>query len=128
MLPDVTTLLNDPDLGGGKAFEVKRTILECKAGKLIPYRVLTFSARGNVQPAGAHDLEKLPQEDRIKEVMVFRSTFAFQMGAETNEGSVQADEITFKGNLYRVLKIENWGEYGMYYAYASRVEGTHEPA
>lgn len=123
MLPNVTALLNDPDLGGGKAFEVKRTILERKAGKLVPYRVLTFSASGNIQPAGTHDLEKLPQEDRIKEIMVFRSTFVFQMGEETEEGSVQTDEITFKGNLYRVLKIENWGEYGMYYAYASKVEG-----
>lgn len=121
--PDVTELLNDPDIGGGQSFDIIRRTLVREKGRLGAEQTVTIKATGSIQPAGVDVLQQLPEGDRSGEVIVVRTTTAIQIGNTGATSDLLADEIRHNGSRYKVLQLKGWGKWGMYCAYATRIGG-----
>lgn len=120
LLPDVTELLDDPDVGGGQPFQVERTTGIRANGKKAPDVPVLHKAIGNIQPAQPKELERLPEEDRVKAVIAIRSTFQFQLGADNGgKAYTDPDVVIIGGKRHRVLKIDDWSAYGFMCAFAT---------
>lgn len=118
IMPDVTELFCDPDVGGGQSFQVERTTKVRVLGGGASSASI-FSAIGSIQPAQPDELQQIPEEDRKNAVMAFRSSFAFQMGSDDDVTNILPDVIIYNGQRYRVLKLDNWSAYGWQCAFAT---------
>lgn len=119
VMPDVSELFLDPEVGGGQAFQMERTSGEKSGGQKVDAAPTIFNAVGSIQPAQPKELERLPEEDRIKAVVAVRSTFKFQMGITDGKAYTNADVILSGGNRYRILKLDDWSAYGWSCAFAT---------
>ena len=123
--PDVTEILDDPEVGGGVSFTVKRTTTSrtwnaITRAQVESHSTQTFSATGNIQPQ-TKNLQPSTSEDLLNESIVVRSTFIFQSGSNDGLTFIGPDEIYYNGHWWRVTQIENWQDWGFTAAYASRV-------
>ena len=120
LLPDVTEIINDPDVGGGVSFRVRRTTnTRTMAGVSQAHQMIDLT--GNIQP---QDKSTRPStaEDVLNEGIVVRALFEFSTGI--NDGGVSftgPDEILYLGNTYRVTRVNDWSRWGFSTAYADRV-------
>ncbi len=86
---------------------------------------LTFT--GIVTPASSKEIMQLPEGDRSSAVMAFRSdqemytTRMADAGESFAEGT--SDQIQWRNDRYRVVRTDQWGDYGFYTAYGTYVEG-----
>ena len=122
LLPDITDLLYDPEVGGNQPFDIKRTTTVNRKGRYSSSSTVTIHASGSVQPAGTNVLEQLPEGDRDKAVYIVRTRTAMQMGSPTDDGAVLSDEIIYRGDRYKILVVKEWQAWGMYVAYVTRIE------
>lgn len=84
-----------------QAFSILRTsgrTLSAVTGKWDAGTTATIAATGNIQPAGAKDLEMLPEGERTAEVVVVVSDTAMY----------PADIISYGGKQYKVLIAESY--------------------
>ena len=127
LMPDVTPILDDPEVGGGQSFQVLRTrttrTFNTQTEKLgeTP-QTQTFNATGNIQPQ-AKNVQPSTAEDLLNEGIVVYSTFIFQAGSTDDTGFTGPDEIIYNGIRWRVTQVDNWKEWGFNIAYAMRVRG-----
>lgn len=122
-LPDITTLLYDPEVGGGQPFTIKRTTISYKKGRYKKSSVETISAAGSVQPSGVNPLSQQPEADRDDAVYIVRTCTALQMGSQNKDGTtVLSDEIIYNGDRYKILSVKEWQAWGMYVAFMTRIE------
>ena len=119
-MDDVSLLMNDPDF----AFKYK---VERRQGKWVKGRfklgepeVLKFY--GPVQPATEKELKQLSIGDRLEGI--FRFSFRKPKNLYTTQrGSKDAnisDEIIWRGERYKVIRVRPWDHYGWMHAYAVR--------
>ena len=121
LFPDVTEILDDPEVGGGVAFQVIRTTNTRKINGVTQSKE-TFQATGNIQPAGKQTQASTP-EDLLSEEIVIRSTFVFQTGVNNGNTFLGPDEVIYQGETWRITKVDNWSEWGFTTAYATKVMG-----
>lgn len=124
--PDVTELLDDPDLGGGVAFTVyrqtrKRTLAAGQNEKVSSEKL---DATGNIQPAGEEALNLLPEEDRSERVIVIRSTFIFQLGNDEAHSYTPSDLVIYDDAVWKVTRMDHWTQWGFTTAYAVLQRGV----
>lgn len=120
--PDIRSLMNDPDIGGGQSFVIVRSYHRRLKGRLDDSPTVTrISATGSIQPAGVEVLQQLPEADRSGKVIIIRSETQMQMGSTDSEGDLQPDEIEHNGERYKVLQAKDWTKWGMSVAYATKV-------
>ena len=120
LMPDVTEILDDPEVGGGEPFQVRRVTNTRKLGGVTRTETV-YDVTGNIQPL-EKDVQSSTVEDLLTESIVVRATFEFKVG--TNQGGVSfdgEDEILWDGKIWRVTRVENWSKWGFTMAYASRV-------
>lgn len=122
LLPDITDLLDDPEVGGGQAFVILRRTSVRRKGREGTKTEEKIPATGSVQPAGESVLEQLPEADRDNDVRIFRTTTPIQMGHSTGEGATFADEIEYNGEYFKVLRDKKWAAWGMYVAFATKID------
>ena len=117
-MPDVTAILDDPEVGGGQEFQVVRfTIERNRAGyKKTP---TTYDATGNVQPQEKSN-QTSTSESVLTESIVVYSTFIFQTGSNDGESKTEADIILYDGHKWRVTRVDDWSKWGYSRAYATR--------
>ena len=125
LMPDVTELLDDPDLGGGEAFTVVRDTrtrsLEASAqGAISRVRI---DATGNIQPAQTEDLQLLPDEDRSEETIVIRSVLSFQLGSDGHASYTLPDIVLYDNRAWKVIRIDHWQSWGFNTVYAKCLRG-----
>ena len=119
LMPDVTAILNDPEVGGGVGFQVIRSsAVRSRAGYNKTSTV--YNATGNVQPQNMSN-QPSTVEDLLDESIVVFSTFAFQTGSNIGTSIVEADIIVYNNVNWRVTRVDNWSEWGYTRAYATRV-------
>lgn len=117
--PDVTEILDDPELGGGVSFTVRRIkIVRVKAS--VTKDATEFLATGNIQPVDKSAMQN-SDEDKLSEQIVIRTTAILQNGMRNEDGTFEPDEVLYKGSRWRVLRVENWEDWGFVTAYATRV-------
>lgn len=120
LMPDVTEILNDPEVGGGQPFQVVRYATTRTLGS-VTRTPETFDLIGNIQPQDMTS-QTSTSEDELNETIVIYAIFAFQRGE--NDGGLtytEADEVLYNGKRYRVTRVNNWSEWGFSIAYATRV-------
>lgn len=118
--PDVTELLDDPELGGGIAFTVvretrKRTLVAGQNEQVTRER---FQATGNIQPAQTEDLQLFPEEDRSQRIIVIRTTFTFRLGEDAKSAYQPSDKVIFENAVWKVTRMDHWTDWGFTTAYA----------
>lgn len=118
--PDVTEILDDPEVGGGVSFLIRRpTQVRAKGTVTLSYEEIT--ATGNIQPQ-EKSASQNTNEDQLNEQIVIRTTAYLQAGTRNADGSVLgADEIIFADIRWRVTRVDNWIAWGFVTAYATRV-------
>ena len=117
--PDVTEILDDPEVGGGQAFLIRRP-KQIRVKGSVDLQVQEIWATGNIQPADKSATQGA-NEDQLNEQIVIRTTAYLQAGTRDESGVYQADEIIWNRIRWRVTRVENWIEWGFVSAYATRV-------
>ena len=118
LMPDVTSILDDPEVGGGASFQVRRKTATRVLGS-VEIGEEIFDATGNIQPQ-EKSAQSSTAEDVRSEGIVIYSTFKFEIGKNFGETSVtQADEVIYRNKVYRVTRVEDWSEWGYTTAYAT---------
>ena len=122
LMPDVTEILNDPEVGGGVSFTVTRNASVRSRGGYTKTPTV-YEATGNIQP---QEMSNQPStaEDLLNEGIVIYSTFAFQAGSNSGTGIVEADIVSYDGLFWRVTRVDNWSKWGYTRAYATRIMDT----
>ena len=115
LLPDVTEILYDPELGA-QSFTIKRKQGRWNGGRLIISNEETISAVGNIQPAGAEQLQFFPEGERQRgECVIYTTTIL-----HTSEGESVSDDIIWRGDEYKIVRVDRWDEWGFNIAYAAK--------
>lgn len=122
LLPDVTWILNDPEVGGGVPFQVRRVLNTRTLGSVTQTPTI-YDLTGNIQPESKRT-QASTTEDKLEESIVVRATFEFQTGTNNGETFSGPDEILFAGAVWRVTSVENWSAWGFSIAHATKVMDT----
>lgn len=119
LMPDVTDILNDPEVGGGVEFDVTR-VSAVRVREGYSRTISTFHAIGNIQP---QEMSNQPStaEDLLNESIVVYSTFAFQTGSNNGTSIIEADIVEYDGLRWRVTRVDDWSAWGYTRAYATRI-------
>lgn len=120
LMPDVTEILDDPEVGGGQPFQVVRYTSTRTLGA-VTKTPQTFDLTGNIQPQDMSS-QTSTSEDTLNETIVIYAVFAFQTG-ENDGGTTYTgpDEVLYDGKRYRVTRVNNWSKWGFSIAYATKV-------
>ena len=119
--PDVLEILQDPEVGGGVAFKVKRkTTTRILGGDKTTEEV--FDLTGSIQPQDK-SIQSSTAEDLKTEIIVVRAPFAFQTGSNSGKTIIQTDIIVWKDASWRVARVDDWSEWGYSTAYATKDMG-----
>jgi hypothetical protein len=78
---------------------------------------------GIVQPATEYDLAQVPEGDRVTGMLGFISEFPMYKTHVFENQSGIGDTITWRGQLYRVVAVVVWGDFGFFKAIAARLSG-----
>jgi len=120
LMPDVTEILNDPEVGGGVAFQVRRVTNKRVLGSVTRSEEI-IDLTGNIQPVEL-SVSASTTEDLMTENIVIRAAFEFMVGSNSGDVSfVGEDEILWDGKTWRLTRVENWSKWGFSTAYAERV-------
>ena len=103
-------------LGNGPLTVIRRSG-DWDEGRFIPTEE-TISIRANVQPASVHELEQLPEGDRIKGLLLIVTTERLYITSDKQDEERVSDEIVWHGNRYKIMKVDDWSCHGFYKAYA----------
>ena len=122
LLPDVTEILDDPEVGGGVPFQVRRKIITRRLGSNV-VEPLIFDLTGSIQPVD-RSAQPSTAEDNLSESIVVRAAFEFQAGTNNGASFTEPDEVLFNGAVWRVTRAENWSMWGFSTAYATKVNGV----
>lgn len=119
LMPDVTAILTDPEVGAVE-FVVKRVTNKRVMGG-VKRTEETFNVVGNIQPVNK-DVQPSTVEDLMTESIVIRAIFDFHIGK--NDGGVSfesTDEVYWDDKVWRVTRVEDWSKWGFSTAYATKV-------
>ena len=125
LMPDVTTIIDDPEVGGGQPFVVRRYTCTRTLGKISKEKE-DIDLIGNIQPQALSSQSSTVEDTRTESIVIY-ANFEFRIGS--NDGSnviVQADEILYDGKIYRVTSVNNWAKWGFSIATAERVMDLEE--
>lgn len=115
LLPDVTMLLGDRDLGA-QTFTILRRTGRWERGSFVVDDSQTLTAVGIIQPASPEDLQLFPEGERRRGTLAIYT----QTILHITEDPAISDEITWQGESYKVVRVDRWQEYGYCVAYAQK--------
>lgn len=120
LMPDVTAILYDPEVGGGVAFKVNR-VTNTRVKGSVTRGVATYDAIGNIQPF-EDSSQSSTVEDIRKKGIVIRTTFEFKVGENNGASTFDGpDEVVWDGHTWRITRIDDWAKWGFTVAYATMV-------
>lgn len=113
--PDVTALLVDPDLGA-QEFTVRRRLGKWHNGRMEIASDETLTAIGIIQPPSSEELQFFPEGERRKGMIAIYT----QTMLHLSEGGDIADDVTWRGEAYKIIRVDRWADYGYCVAYAQK--------
>lgn len=114
-MPDVTELLTDPDLGA-QSFLVKRRKGKWSGGRLLVTDEEQFDAVGIIQPPTPEQLVFFPEGERREGQIVIHTKTELYL----TEGNDISDDMTWRGEAYKIVNVKRWMDYGFCIAYAQK--------
>ena len=115
LAPDVTPILYDPELGA-QSFTIRRKSGKWERGRLQATVVQEITAIGNIQPPSSEQLVFFPEGERRKGERVIYTTTLLHL----SEGEEVADDIIWRGEEYKVIRVDRWDDWGFNIAYAAK--------
>lgn len=121
---NVSELINDPDFC--QTFTVTRNTGDFTDG----YFVTTPSAitmTGVIQPLNTEETNQLPEGDRLSgaiKVYTLERVYLTHITQPADNTGYIADEITWKGEKYKVIQSQNYLDYGYHRTIAIRKLGA----
>ncbi|HLH04951.1 MAG TPA: hypothetical protein VKX25_19440 [Bryobacteraceae bacterium] len=113
---DLSDIVSDPEFA--RPFTINRSTGQFALGG-YQAAVQQIQAVGVIRPAGAQDIEIVPEGDRTLGMMTFWS--ATEMNTTSATGT--SDVLTYQGIDYRVLQVMPSGDFGYWKAIAARKSG-----
>lgn len=113
LMPDITALLVDPDLGA-QQFTIARRAGRWREGRFEPESEEIIHATGNIQPANAEALQFFPEGERRRGAVTIRTAEALHL----TEGGGVADAVIWRGERYKLVRVDRWDDYGFCVGYA----------
>lgn len=116
------SLLYDPDFS--QQFTVTRRSGAWQLGVFVETPT-TIAMTGVVVPASAQEIMQQPEGDRSTAMMKFISAQPIYVTrtAASEGGPATSDEITWRGESYRVMNVQDYADYGYWEAFAVYMEG-----
>ena len=115
LLPDVTMLLVDDDLGA-QSFTVRRRTSQWENGRMTVKTDENLTFIGIIQPTGAEQLQFFPEGERREGMITIYTKSLLHL----TEGTEVSDDVTWNGEQYKVIRVDRWQDYGYCVAYAQR--------
>jgi hypothetical protein len=81
---------------------------------------------GVIEVADSHELEMVPEGDRAKGAMMFHTELPLYVTNADPQLSATghlSDQITWRGNNYRLMSVRRWSDFGYYSAVGVRMSG-----
>lgn len=113
LMPDVTEILFDPEVGA-QSFTIKRVSGKWKGGRLVENAAEEITAIGNIQPASVEQLKFFPEGEKRTGERVIYTTEALHL----SEGEEVSDSIMWRGEEYKIVRVDRWDDWGFNIAYA----------
>lgn len=120
LMPDVTEIIDDPEVGGGQPFKVHR-VTNTRVKGSVTRSVEVIDCTGNIQPQSLQTQPSTAEDERTETIVIY-SRFVFSVGS--NDGGVTfggPDEVLYNGKTYRITSVNDWADWGFTIAYATRV-------
>lgn len=120
---NVSELINDPDFC--QTFTVSRYSGTWQGGKFST-TASVFSVTGVITPMKTKDVAQLPQGDTILgAIEIFSPVPLLTTRLDpSGESGGTADEVTWKGEVYKILKVDDFTDFGYFYAVGTRKAGA----
>ena len=121
---NVSELIHDPDFA--QNFQVIRRPGKWSEGKWVIENPQQFNLHGVITVASARDINMVPEGERIKGMMSFYSTeplYTTRVENSTAPSQI-SDELLWRGEKYKIIKINPHIDWGFYQALAVRVVGN----
>ena len=115
LMPDVTALLDDSDLGA-QEFTITRREGKWNGGRFEVTETKDITAVGIIQPPSAEELQTFPEGERRKGMIAIWSKTIMHL----TEGKDITDDVTWRGEQYKVIRVDRWTDYGYCVAYAQK--------
>ena len=115
LMPDITALLVDPELGAQR-FSISRRAGRWHEGRFEPESEEIIEATGNIQPANAEALQFFPEGERRRGAITIRTATLLHL----TDGTDIADSVLWRGERYKLIRVDRWDDYGFCVGYASR--------
>lgn len=117
---NVSELINDPDFA--QTFTVTRTTGAWVEGNFTQAIPTTLNIIGIIQPMNTNDMVQLPEGDAIKGAINIYSLTPINTTSQTP--SAVSDQVTWKGEQYKIIQTQNYSDWGYYKASAVRILGA----
>ena len=82
-----------------------------------------FDVAGAVWPSSEKEIQQMPEGDRIKGATTFASTTELYVTRSNDQEEGTSDQIEWHGELYRLVSVMNYSDYGFYAAMGVRMKG-----
>jgi len=118
---DVADIINDPDYA--KDYTILRSNGFFDEGGFTETitEIPDYSA---VLPTNTKDLEQVPEADRISGSMTFYSSIPLFVTRNNDTDRGNSDKLRFKNELYKIVKLLDYSDFGLYKAIATRISGN----
>lgn len=116
LMPDITALLSDIEVGA-RPFSILRRSGQWSGGR---FQMIGSGERidavGNIQPAGQEALQFFPEGERREGQIVIYTTATIYL----TEGDAISDEVEWRGESYKIIRVDRWHDWGFNIAYAQK--------
>ena len=117
-MPDFTSILSDPQLGGA-SFSICRAFYRLSQGEKELLREETYETYGTVHPARMEEIQLLPEEYRSSPILLIHSPVQLSTGRRLDDTTFTApDRIIYHLQTWLVISVRDWTPFGFCRAYA----------
>ena len=116
LMPDVWQLTLDPELGAQR-FTYTRNAGTWVGGRMVLGTGSKITATGIIQAPTPEMLVFFPEGERREGQIVVYTPTTLRL----SEGKDVSDIITWRGEDYRVVRVDRWDDYGYNVAYAQKM-------
>lgn len=125
---NVGELIHDPDFAQPKGFKVTRTTGTWTNGRFSG-TTATIPCHGIIRPASSKDVVQTPQGDMISgEIAIYTDIvtplYETALNHKTNNSGNLSDEVTWQGEVYKLIKVTPFVDFGYYKSIAVRKRGA----
>lgn len=118
---DVSEVVLDPNLAA-QTFTIKRTTGKWVKGVWTTLVETTLTGYGSITVATPNDLKMIPEGDVVNGAEVFHSQDPiYTTRADETGAGAFSDKLIWRGELYRVLQVGPYEDFGYYRAVAVRM-------